>query len=84
MEGWEMRSYIFTDQERRRLRRWLDTGVEDQMTTHIFLNLRQNLTELVDDVKLLRLTTMRLREKGRLTGRARLTNMDPAPFDDPA
>ena len=48
-----MRGYIFTDNERRRLRKWLETGEEDTTTRSIFVNIRRNLNMITDDVGLL-------------------------------
>ena len=48
-----MRGYIFTDNERRRLRKWLETREEDTTTRSIFVNIRRNLNRITDDVGLL-------------------------------
>jgi hypothetical protein len=38
-----MRSYIFTVEEMRRLRRWLDTGEEDDSLRVLFVRMRQRV-----------------------------------------
>jgi hypothetical protein len=58
--------------ERRRLRRWLEEGVEDRETVRVFVQVRRNLDRLVGDVELLVLVCRGLRGEGRLAGRGRL------------
>jgi len=65
-----MRKYIFTDLERRKLRRWLETGEETQDLRNIFVDLRGSLDRVVGDVDLMVAVARRLREKGRIAGRA--------------
>lgn len=67
-----MRSYIFSDMARGRLRLWLKEGVEDRETVRVFVQVRRNLDRLVGDVELLRRVCVGLREEGRLAGRGRL------------
>ena len=67
-----MRSYIFTDNEVRRLKRWLETDEEDDTTRQIFVQVRRNLNSLTDQVQLLTLVARKLRAQGRMAGRARL------------
>ena len=67
-----MRSYIFTDVERRRLRAWLEGGDEDQSVVKIFVEIRRNLTPMKKDVEILSQVIQRLRKEGRLMGRVRL------------
>jgi hypothetical protein len=65
-----MRRYIFTDLERRKLRRWLETGEETQDLRNIFVDLRGSLDRVVGDVELMVAVARRLRERGRIGGRA--------------
>ena len=67
-----MRSYIFTESERRRLRRWLETGEEDATTRMLFVGVRRNLNELRADLGLMLEVARELRSRGRFTGRATL------------
>ncbi len=67
-----MRSYIFTDNEVRRLKRWLETDEEDDTTRQIFVQVRRNLNNLTVQVQLLTLVARKLRGQGRIAGRARL------------
>ena len=39
-----MRSYLFTDRDRERLRAWLESGVEDDGTRMIFVAIRRSLS----------------------------------------
>ncbi len=64
-----MRRYIFTDLERRKLRRWLETGEETQDLRNIFVDLRGSLDRVVGDVELMVAVARRLRERGRIGGR---------------
>ena len=48
-----MRSYIFSDMERWRLRRWLESGEGDAKTRKIFVQVRRSLDGLTGDVGLL-------------------------------
>ncbi len=67
-----MRGFFFTEVERRRLRAWLEEGVESQATLNLFVDVRRNLAGLTGDVRLLVAVTRRLRSKGRLGRRGRL------------
>jgi hypothetical protein len=67
-----MRSYIFTDSERKRLIQWLQTGEEDDTTRMIFVAVRRNTNHLTNDLNLLRLTATKLRAEGRWMGKTRL------------
>ena len=48
-----MRAKIFTERDRRLLERWLEDGEEDGATMQIFVDVRQNLNRVSDDVRLL-------------------------------
>ena len=67
-----MRGYIFSDVERRRLRLWLESGVEGKETRRLFVGVRRNLCRLTGDVGLLVAVCVRLRGEGRMAGRGRL------------
>lgn len=67
-----MRAYIFSDMERRRLRRWLESGEEDGAVQRVFVQVRRNLDRLTGDVGLLVEVCVRLRGEGRMAGRGRL------------
>ncbi len=67
-----MRSYIFSDMERRRLRCGLEAGEEDGAVQRVFVQVRRNLDRLTGDVGLLVEVCRRLREEGRMAGRGRL------------
>ena len=67
-----MRGYIFSDMERRRLRLWLESGVEDRETRRLFVAVRRGFVRLASDVELLVAVSRRLREEGRMVGRGRL------------
>lgn len=67
-----VRSYIFTENEVRRLKRWLETGEEDDTTRQIFVQIRRNMNTLTKHVHLLTLVARELRVQGRIAGRARL------------
>ena len=60
-----MRGHIFTDKERRRLKRWLETGDENGMTRKLFYQIRQNTMVLVRDVELLLKVRKELKRSGR-------------------
>ena len=60
-----LRKYIFTDRDRERLRRWLETGEEDDSTRNLFVNIRRELPRLNSDLDLLLRTAKKLRLKGR-------------------
>ena len=67
-----MRAYIFSDMERWRLRRWLESGEGDAKTRKIFVQVRRSLDGLTGDVGLLVEVCVRLRGEGRMVGRGRL------------
>ena len=67
-----MRSYLFTDRDRERLRAWLESGAEDDGTRMLFVSVRRNLNRITGDVGLLVAVARRLQREGRWMGRARL------------
>ena len=67
-----LRSYLFTDRDRGRLRAWLESGAEDDGTRMIFVSVRRNLNRITGDVGLLVAVARRLQAEGRWMGRARL------------
>ncbi len=67
-----MRSYLFTDRDRERLRAWLESGEEDDGTRMVFVSVRRNLNRITGDVGLLAAVARRLQKEGRWHGRARL------------
>jgi len=67
-----VRGYIFSDMERRRLRRWLESGEGCAETRRVFVQVRRNLDRLTGDVELLVAVCVRLRGEGRMAGRGRL------------
>jgi hypothetical protein len=67
-----MRKYLFTARDRERLRRWLETGEEDDTTRMLFVDIRQSLNRLTNDVALLTDVCRELRAQDRIAGRARL------------
>ncbi len=73
-----MRRYIFTDLERRKLRHWLETGEETQDLRNIFVDLRSSMDRVSGDVDLMVAVARKLREEGRIAGRAVLHGSDSA------
>jgi len=67
-----LRSYLFTDRDRERLRAWLESGVEDDGTRMLFVAVRRNLNRITRDVGLLARVARGLQAEGRWMGRARL------------
>ncbi|HUS78364.1 MAG TPA: hypothetical protein VM050_06870 [Patescibacteria group bacterium] len=67
-----MRSYIFTESERRRLRRWLENGEEDDTTRMLFVGVRRNLNALTGDLTLMSMVARELSRRGRFAGRSTL------------
>ena len=67
-----MRSYLFTDRDRERLRAWLESGEEDDGTRMIFVGVRRNLNRITGDIGILAAVARRLQKEGRWMGRARL------------
>ena len=67
-----MRSYLFTDRDRERLRAWLESGAEDDGTRMLFVSVRRSLRRITGDIALLVAVARRLQKEGRWMGRARL------------
>lgn len=65
-----MRSYIFTDREVRRLKRWLETAEEDDTTRILFVQVRRNVPQLRRDLGLMLEVINEFRRQGRWRGRA--------------
>jgi hypothetical protein len=67
-----VRSYIFTERERRLLERWIEEGVEDQQTRIVPSWVKGNWWPLADDLAFLfgavRVMMRRGRRRGRVTG----------------
>jgi hypothetical protein len=70
--GYTLRSYIFTEVERRRLEAWLKTHAEDHETLSLFTRLRRNFAPIRRDIELYSKLADRLRKEGRFIGRVRL------------
>ena len=66
-----MRAYILTEDDRRRLRRWLETGEEDKTLRNLFTTMRRCLPTLRDDMLLIIRARKRLRAEGRWKRRLR-------------
>ncbi len=64
-----MRSYIFTEKERRLLEDWLKIGKENQKTKNIFFLIRRNVSPLNRDLNLLLETVRELKKRNRWSGR---------------
>ena len=60
-----LRKYIFTDRDRERLRRWLETGEEDDSTRNLFVLVRRGLPRLSSDLDLLVRASKKLRKENR-------------------
>ena len=67
-----MRQYILTDNDRRRLLEWLESGKEDQVTYNLFTQIRKSFPRLVKDIRLLLIVRRRLNSQGRWKGRIRV------------
>jgi hypothetical protein len=67
-----MRGYIFTENERRRLKKWLETEEEDITTRMLFVQVRRNLNQLRRDLTLLSKVAKELSRQDRFAGRAAL------------
>ena len=71
-----MRTFIFTERERRLLREWLEEGEETGETLKVFTQIRQSVPQLVEDVDLMLGVIRELRRlrrwRGRLTSRSEL------------
>ncbi len=63
-----MRTFIFTDRERRLLERWLETGEEADDVPRIFTWIRQNMPGLVEDMDLVRVVIRELQRRHRWRG----------------
>ncbi len=66
-----MRRYILSDEERRMLNTWIETGWEDQNTRNLFTILRNSLPRLIDDILLIIKTRKKLKERKRWAKRQR-------------
>ena len=64
-----MRSFIFTERERRLLERWLEEGEENVETVKVFHWIRRNLTPVREDVELMLRVIRELRRQRRWRGR---------------
>ncbi len=67
-----MRSYIFTEADRRRLNAWLKDGVEDDATRMLFVLARRDVNRLRADVALLSEVIKKLSADGRWVRRTTL------------
>ena len=71
-----MRAFIFTERDRRLLRRWLESGEEDGEARKLFTGIRQSVPQLAEDVDLMLRVIRELRRmrrwRGRITGRSEL------------
>jgi len=65
-----VRSFIFTERERRLLERWLEEGEEDVDAPRVFHWIRRNLTPVREDVELMLRVIRELRRQRRWRGRA--------------
>ncbi len=65
-----MRSYVFTESERRRLEAWILDGVEDDTTRMIFVSMRRDFQGLLADMELMGRAMRKLRAEGRWVGRS--------------
>jgi len=66
-----MKSRVFTDRERKRLRRWLDSEVEDDTTVMLFVEMRRNAPRLMADLELFFQVRRKLLKAGRWKGTLR-------------
>jgi hypothetical protein len=60
-----MRSYILTDNDRKRLLKWLLEDEEDQQTRNLFAQIRRDLLYISQDIELLTLVVRKLQARGR-------------------
>ena len=65
-----MRSYIFTESERKRLEAWIESGIEDDTTRMIFVSMRRDFQGLLADIELMGKVMRKLRTEGRWAGRS--------------
>jgi len=63
-----MRSYIFTERERRLLRRWLEEDVETHETVKVFMKIRAYTSSLRGDLELMLEVAKELRKRRRWSG----------------
>jgi len=66
-----MNSKILSIEERRRLKKWLIDGEEDQAAKNLFTRLRKSMPALVTDMRLIIEVYWELRRKSRWGGRVR-------------
>ena len=64
-----MRTFIFTERDRRLLRRWLESGEEDGETRKLFTGIRQSTPQLAEDIDLMLRVIRELRRRRRWWGR---------------
>ena len=64
-----MRSYIFTEHERRLLRSWVFSGEESQSLRDLFTKIRANMTPIREDLELLNLVARLLQKERRFHSR---------------
>ncbi|MCK4399669.1 hypothetical protein KAV46_01685 [Candidatus Bathyarchaeota archaeon] len=78
------RSYILTEDDRRRLRNWLETGEEDKTLKNLFTKMRRSLPTLRDDMLLIIGARKRLRAERRWKRRLRNPRGfgSPSPLDE--
>ena len=67
-----MRSYIFTEEEIKRLINWLEKGEETTKTTVTLSRIRQNADMLSVHLNLMRLCLKKMSQQDRLVGRLKL------------
>lgn len=66
-----MNSKILSTEERRRLKKWLKDGEEDQTVKNLFTRLRKSMPTLITDMRLIIEVYWELRRKNRWGGRVR-------------
>ncbi len=59
-----MKDHILTDNDRRKLKKWIQTGQETQKTRNLFTDLRKSLPRLKDDMILILKIRTRLKDSG--------------------
>ena len=67
----ELRKYILTELDRRRLLDWLETGEETQGERDLFTDMRDGFPQLVKDMKLLIRVRRQLQTQCRWRGKPR-------------
>ena len=65
-----MRRYIFTENDREILQKWLDTGHEDQQTRNLFSQIRKNVSKIRRDLTMMLQVIKKLQRQDRWHGRA--------------